>query len=130
MKSHFLFLVSVITSVNSSFGFSSMTQPQLRLPTTALFDSELTDKEYLIQLQEAAKDPKTFEEFIKNGRLDAKKKKKTPKPGAYQRIEEWDAEQERKRADMSWEERVQFDGQRFGDKFKQNSILKRNLNGF
>ena len=51
----------------------------------------------------------------------------TPKKG-YVRAEEWDAQT--KRADLSWEERVQFDGQRHGDRFMQNEILRKNLNYF
>ena len=54
---------------------------------------------------------------------------KTPKPtSSYQRIEDWEAERKAKaRATMSWEERVQFDGQRYGDQYRQNEILRKNL---
>lgn len=50
----------------------------------------------------------------------------------YQRVEEWDAElRERKaKGELSWEERVQFDGQRHGNQFLQNEILRKNLKGF
>ena len=48
--------------------------------------------------------------------------------GKYQRIEEWDAEQKAK--GLSWEEKVQFDGQRYGNQVKQNDILRRHLGGF
>jgi len=46
--------------------------------------------------------------------------------GKYQRIEEWDAERTAK-GELSWEEKVQFDGQRHGNQFKQDSILRRFL---
>jgi len=49
--------------------------------------------------------------------------------GKYQSIEEWDAENaERKnKGELTWEERVQFDGQRHGDQVKQNWILNKFL---
>ena len=49
--------------------------------------------------------------------------------GKYQRIEEWDAERTAK-GELSWEEKVQFDGQRYGNQLKQDSILRRQLGGF
>ena len=49
--------------------------------------------------------------------------------GKYQRIEEWDAERNAK-GELSWEEKVQFDGQRYGNQLKQDSILRRHLGGF
>ena len=54
------------------------------------------------------------------------------KTGGYQRVEDWDAEQKRKKAngELSWEERVQFDGLREGNQVKQNDILRKNLNMF
>jgi len=56
----------------------------------------------------------------------------TQKTGGYQRVEDWDAEQKRKKAngELSWEERVQFDGLREGNQVKQNDILRKNLNMF
>lgn len=46
----------------------------------------------------------------------------------YVRAEVWDA-QVYKKSNMTWEERVQFDGQRHGDRFMQNEILRKNLWG-
>ena len=55
---------------------------------------------------------------------------KESKPvGKYQSIEEWDAERNAK-GELSWEEKVQFDGQRFGNQLKQDSILRRHLGTF
>mmetsp|Transcript_1491 Transcript_1491/g.3464 ORF Transcript_1491/g.3464 Transcript_1491/m.3464 type:complete len:149 (-) Transcript_1491:290-736(-) len=49
--------------------------------------------------------------------------------GKYQRIEEWDAER-KANGELSWEEKVQFEGQRYGNQVRQNSILQRHLGGF
>ena len=56
----------------------------------------------------------------------------TNKGSGYVRAEDWEAERARKRqsGEMSWEERVQFEGQRQGDRFKQNEILRHNLNAW
>ena len=55
----------------------------------------------------------------------------TPAPTkGYQRIEDWEAEQEasRKNGTMTWEQRVQFDGLRNGNQIRQNDILMRQIN--
>lgn len=49
----------------------------------------------------------------------------TKKKNGYIPIEQWD--QNRSKDDLSWEEKVQFDGQRFGNRFQQNEILRKNL---
>ena len=50
----------------------------------------------------------------------------------YQRIEDWEAAQAGQAGknvkSMSWEEKVQFDGQRFGNQVRQNDILIRQIN--
>lgn len=54
----------------------------------------------------------------------------TKKPtGKYQSIEEWEAEiaERKNKGELTWEERVQFDGQRHGDQVKQNGILNKLL---
>jgi hypothetical protein len=48
----------------------------------------------------------------------------------YQRPEDWEAEQEAEKGLLSWDEKVQFDGQRDGNRFQQNEILRRNINTF
>ena len=50
--------------------------------------------------------------------------------GTYKRIEDWDSERTAKKGELSWEEKVQFDGQRFGNQVRQNDILVRNLHTF
>jgi hypothetical protein len=54
------------------------------------------------------------------------------KQGGYQRVEDWDREQRElaKEGALSWEERVQFDGQRHGNRFQQNEILRHHLKTF
>jgi hypothetical protein len=84
-----------------------------------------SSSEYFLRLQEAARDPKKFEEMSLS--IDPEEDE-TPKPTTgkgYQRIEDWDAET---KDDNSWEEKVKFDGQRYGNKFNQNSILMKHLN--
>ena len=44
----------------------------------------------------------------------------------YQRAEDWDKER-RESGSLTWEEKVQFDGQRYGNQVKQNDILRRHL---
>ena len=50
----------------------------------------------------------------------------SPKKTGYQRIEEWDA-QRNDRGSMTYEQKLQFDGQRFGNQVRQDSILRRHL---
>ena len=51
-----------------------------------------------------------------------------PKTG-YQRVEDWDAERKAKGA-LAWDEKVQFDGQRFGNQVRQDSILRKHLSSW
>lgn len=89
--------------------------------------------DYMKRLQQmAAQDPSEWpttndddnEEETKN---DENEKKKT----GYVRVEEWEAQQQEKQAaikkSLQWEERLRFDGQRYGNKSKQNDILRKNL---
>mmetsp|Transcript_4181 Transcript_4181/g.10374 ORF Transcript_4181/g.10374 Transcript_4181/m.10374 type:complete len:268 (-) Transcript_4181:1040-1843(-) len=57
-----------------------------------------------------------------------------PKPATvgtvkYKPIEEWEEERQQrsKGGELTWEERVQFDGQRFGDQVRQQSILQKHI---
>lgn len=92
-----------------------------------------SDPDYERRLLEAAGDPGKFESFVlQRNTTMPKHTEVVKKTGAYQRIEEWDAElkQRAKNGSMSWEERVQYEGQKHGDQFRQNEILRRNLNSF
>jgi hypothetical protein len=53
----------------------------------------------------------------------------TQKSG-YVRAEIWEEEQQKQKKEMSWNEKVQFDGQRYGNQYLQNEILRKNLKGF
>ena len=52
------------------------------------------------------------------------------RPKGYQRAEEWEAEQSNKPKTSRWDERVQFDGLRHGNRFKQNEILRHHLHTY
>ena len=97
---------------------------------------------YYKRLVDASRDPVAFEKFVmaKDGKVaepsasvqkandsDDSATGSMHKKG-YQRIEEWDAQ--RTKDDMSWEERVQFDGRRYGNQYQQNEILRKNLKSF
>lgn len=51
------------------------------------------------------------------------------KKKGYVRAEEWDAEEQRRRksGELTWEERVQFEGQLHGNRVQQNDILRHHL---
>lgn len=49
------------------------------------------------------------------------------KQRGYQRAEDWEVDQEKERKEMTWEEKVKYDGQQDGDKFQQNEILRKNM---
>ena len=61
--------------------------------------------------------------------INSEEEEKLKPRGKYQRIEEWDAERKAK-GELTWEEKVRFDGQRHGNQVRQNSILQRQLGGF
>lgn len=54
------------------------------------------------------------------------------KTNGYVRAEEWDAQVKatQQKGEFTWEEKVKFDGQRMGNGFNQNEILRKNLKGF
>ena len=49
--------------------------------------------------------------------------------GKYQKIEDWN-EENKVKGENTWEQKLQFDGQRTGNKLRQNDILIRNLHTF
>merc|ERR1712038_256994 len=53
-------------------------------------------------------------------------------PKGYTRIEEWDedrkAKYEGRGGEVAWEEKLMFEGQKYGDRLRQNEILMRHLN--
>mmetsp|Transcript_25157 Transcript_25157/g.29636 ORF Transcript_25157/g.29636 Transcript_25157/m.29636 type:complete len:166 (-) Transcript_25157:280-777(-) len=102
-------------------------------------NADINDAAYLEALQQAAKDPKSFEDFVASRQEQTTATKSNgdtaeadgvngeKKKSGYVPIEQWDRERSDAEADMSWEEKVRLDGQRFGDKFGQNEILRKNL---
>ena len=85
----------------------------------------------------AAQDPKSFEAYVLNKNKKEKEKIKTQaqiqavtneeggKKKGYVPIEQWN--ENRSKDNLSWEEKVQFEGQRLGNQFRQNEILRKNL---
>jgi len=59
---------------------------------------------------------------------DSQSSQSKQRKGGYQRAEDWDAEL--KAGGMSWDQKVQFDGLRMGNGFRQNEILRRHLSNF
>ena len=123
-------------------------KPQKKISTSSSSNqSESGDPSFAEQLREAAKDPKKFEEFVLKSSKNKKEKngkafdvaetsdevpKQEKKKTKYVRVEEWDEELKKKKdgSGMTWEEKVQFDGLRYGNQVIQNDILQKNLNRF
>ncbi|KAL7481284.1 hypothetical protein ACHAW6_006968 [Cyclotella cf. meneghiniana] len=96
------------------------------------------DASYWDMLQRASKDPDAFEKFIEEsmakkkiaasrGAGDENGRSPDKKRGKYQPIEEWDAQ---RKESMSAEERLQWECQRNGNRFRQNEILNHHLKSF
>ena len=84
-------------------------------------------------LLDAAKDSKSFssmQEENKKRQQDEVEKKEKRKETKFVPIEEWDAMEKEKEKNKgpSWEDRVRFDGMRYGNKNRQHDIIVRNLN--
>ena len=84
-----------------------------------------TEFAYLKRLQQMAS---SAEEVVISRNTTVSVTTTTRDGKGYVRAEVWDA-QVYKKSNMTWEERVQFDGQRHGDRFMQNEILRKNLWG-
>lgn len=104
------------------------------------FDNE-SDKDYFLRVTAAASDPEAFERMSLNEQQqptasvttnETAETKDEGKPGKYVSVEEWEEsyQQSKKDGTISWEERVQMEGQKYGDQYKQNEILRRNMKGF
>jgi hypothetical protein len=120
--------------------------------TFCLFGAE-SDME---ELQRAARDPKAFEAYVlrksqqKKSQEDLssanaannntnrsavgsesglKSESAAPKAKAikYVPIEQWDEERSKDADNMSWEEKVQFEGLKHGNRYRQNEILNHHL---
>ena len=97
--------------------------------------------EFYKRIQQASSDPVAFEKFVSGSQREDRPEKSQPLPSqssnttetgeqkpAYQRAEDWDADQNKRVS--GWDEKIQFEGQRFGNGFNQNEILRRQLKGF
>jgi hypothetical protein len=119
-----------------------------------------SDSAYFKRVTAAASDPVTFERMVLNQQHeyetpssaaaaehhvngkpttgssingDTNNTTDAPKPKkGYVRAEVWEAEEQRRRknGELTWEERVQFEGQRHGNRVSQNDILRHHLNAF
>ena len=120
-------LVCFLLTYSSAFGSFQFPTIALR-PGSSLFSLKQrkgeSSSEYFLRLQDAARDPKKFEEMSLSRDEDEEDIPKQTGKG-YQRIEDWDAETTQ---DNTWEELVRYDGQKYGNRFKQNNILLKNLN--
>jgi hypothetical protein len=101
-----------------------------------------SDMQFFKRIQSAASDAATFERMVL-GQADGDKKEaetatddkssnKNNNKTGYQRVEDWEAEikERQKKGEFTWEERVQFEGQKYGNGVNQNEILKKNLKAF
>lgn len=97
-----------------------------------------SDMDFMKRINQMASDPDTFAAAVLSGDTcaqegkgaqEGKEQPEKKKVAAYERVEDWDAEEKakRKKGNMTWEEKVKFDGQRHGNQDKQNSILMDNL---
>lgn len=71
-------------------------------------------------------DPPATEGRERNNFEDPKNEKQEVKRG-YQRAEEWDEDQ---KSQNQMDQRIQFEGMRGGNRFRQNEILRHHLGGF
>jgi len=98
------------------------------------------------ELQRAARDPKAFEAYVLKRKLeqettpenssnsdldqsdsDSPANEKKTSTSNYVPIEQWDEERGKNEDSLTWEEKVQFDGLRNGNRYKQNEILRHHL---
>lgn len=101
-----------------------------------------TNSDFYKRIQDASSDPAVFEKFVLGNQQNQQQTKSEPilagdaleitetgeKKSGYQRVEDWDADQ--KKEVSGWNDKVQFDGRRYGNGFNQNEILRQHLKGF
>jgi len=131
------FLAGSIVSNRYHAPFTAFILPKAGLPSapgTVLGETRRAGKDGSLFSRQLAEAAKRRGLNITDGFSAAKNmgaespEKENPRP-KYQRIEEWDAEQKQKAKSgtLSWEEKVQFDGQRHGNQYRQNEILRKHL---
>lgn len=150
------FVLKQATVLTSTRTVGSRTATNIRQRTAFIALSALppqhkgeSSQQYFERLTQAAANPDTFAQMAleqtttttsassQNGNENKPSVVSTDHPNdspppRYVPVEEWDAAQrnQTKGGLLSWEERVQFDGQRHGNRFRQNEILRHNLKGF
>jgi hypothetical protein len=136
-----LFLLFVVAASSSHAWLSPAASRKSRLTLFSGNDASFwkqrpgeSNEALFKRLQEAAGDATVFEQFVMG---ETKQKAAAPdlptvtepKKG-YQRAEDWEAEQQDIAKEMTWEQKVQFDGQRHGNRVQQNEILRHHLNTY
>jgi hypothetical protein len=137
-----VFRLTAIALLTSAAAFAPTTTKAR--PTSSTLDAFKrhdgeSEKEYFRRVTAAASNPEAFERMalenedavepiLMNNATSAAEVGSKRK--GYVRAEEWEEEEQRKRKEMRWEERVQFDGQQHGNRFNQNEILRHHLNAF
>jgi hypothetical protein len=127
--------LSTIQHTSSSSSISSISSSIS--PTTRLYSSNIrfqqqpgeSDIAFIKRLTKESAEADTASNDDTEVIAKNQDEEKKPKKGKYQRIEEWDAER-KANGELSWEEKVMFDGQQHGNQVRQNDILSRNLHKF
>ena len=142
--------IAILFSQSSVTSFTSCNLPIAITRTCIAYSSPKTspledepwkrDSSYWDLLQEASKDPATFDKFIEESiarkkldkahmdrKLDVSPENKPEKKTKYVPIEEWDSQL---KDSMTAEERLQWECQRGGNRIRQNDILQHHLKSF
>merc|ERR1712232_115535 len=116
------YLLSVSHSFLPAFAPSYWQRIADRKRLEPICDSRLKSSRSIIN---AAESKRIFE------KMNAEKENKTIVPrSSYKRAELWEQEMKDQSGTMTWEEKVQFEGQMHGNKFRQNEILRKHLGSF
>lgn len=104
-----------------------------RLPADSPWRQQSGESEfaYMKRLQQMASSTQdlVIQNTTATTAVDGEKSDPPKKLSGYTRVEEWN-EKKYKKTNLTWEERVQWEGQQHGDKFMQNEILRKNINYF
>lgn len=140
-----LFMACALSSVSVAFVMQRSSRASSVLFSTSDFWRQRpgeSNSDFYKRIQKASSDPTAFENFVTEYKRNQGQKKSEsllsesntdisetnePKKG-YQRAEDWDADQKKQKS--GWDEKVQFDGRRYGNGFNQNEILRHHLKGF
>jgi hypothetical protein len=141
----FVYAVLAFDALTDAFVLSRERRISTFLSSTSDFWKQRpgeSSTDFYKRIQQASNDPVAFENFVLETRRKERQEKSQstspdidkdkantdePKP-AYQRAEDWDADQSKRVS--GWDEKIQFDGLRHGNGFNQNEILRRHLKGF